>query len=51
MLELSEAGYAVYDAVVPLALDYQRSVLAPLDADERAMLASLMAKLEAPLKD
>ncbi len=51
VLELSEAGYAVYDVIVPLALDYQRSVLAPLDADERAQLASLMAKLEAPLKD
>ena len=51
VLELSEAGYAVYDVIVPLALDYQRNVLAPLDADERAQLAALMAKLEAPLKD
>ena len=30
---ISEAGYAVYDVIVPLALDYQRNVLAPLDAD------------------
>lgn len=51
VLELSEAGYAVYDVVVPLALDYQRSVLAPLDETERAQFAQLMAKLEAPLKD
>lgn len=51
VLELSEAGYAVYDVIVPLALEYQRSVLAPLDPGERAQLAALMAKLEAPLKD
>ena len=51
VLELSEAGYAVFDVVVPLALDYQRDVLAPLDEDERAQLARLMDKLEAPLKD
>ena len=50
VLELSEAGYAVYDVIVPLALDYQRNVLAPLDADERTQLAALMAKLEAPLR-
>ena len=30
--------------------DYQRNVLAPLDADERTQLAALMAKLEAPLR-
>ena len=51
VLELSEAGYAVYDVIVPLALDYQRRVLAPLDADERAQLVDLMAKLEGPLSD
>ncbi len=51
VLELSEAGYAVYDVIVPLALEYQRSVLAQLDPGERAQLAALMAKLEAPLKD
>lgn len=51
VLELSEAGHAVFDVVVPLALEYERDVLAPLDGDERAQLARLMAKLEAPLKD
>ncbi len=51
VLDLSEAGCAVYDEIVPLALDYQRSVLAPLDEAERAQLVALMAKLEAPLKD
>lgn len=51
VLELSEAGHSVFDVVVPLALEYERDVLAPLDGDERAQLARLMAKLEAPLKD
>ncbi|WP_101925602.1 MULTISPECIES: MarR family winged helix-turn-helix transcriptional regulator [Luteimonas] len=50
VLELSEAGYAVYDVVVPLALDYQRAVLASLDDDERALLDRLMAKLDSPLQ-
>ncbi len=45
VLELSEAGYAVYDVVVPLALDYQRNVLAPLDEAERATLDHLLSKL------
>ncbi|MCD9029298.1 MarR family transcriptional regulator [Luteimonas sp. BDR2-5] len=51
VLELSEAGYAVYDVVVPLALDYERDVLAALDADERQLLDRLLAKLESPLQD
>ncbi|VXA92806.1 MarR family transcriptional regulator [Luteimonas sp. 9C] len=51
VLELSEAGHAVYDVIVPLALEYQRSVLAPLDEAERAAFAAMMTKLEAPLKD
>jgi len=51
VLQLSQAGHAVFDVVVPLALDYQRDVLAPLDADERVQLARLMDKLEAPFKD
>ncbi|MDR6991799.1 MarR family winged helix-turn-helix transcriptional regulator [Luteimonas sp. 3794] len=51
VLELSEAGHAVYDVIVPLALEYQRSVLAPLDEAERATFAAMMAKLEAPLKE
>lgn len=45
VLELSEAGYAVYDVVVPLALDYEREAYAALDEDERATLDRLLAKL------
>jgi DNA-binding MarR family transcriptional regulator len=47
VLELSEAGYRVYDEVVPIALGYERALLAPLDGDERATLDRLLAKLEA----
>ncbi len=48
VLELSEAGYAVYDVIVPLALDYQRDVLAALDDEERQLLDRIMAKLDPP---
>ncbi len=51
VLALSEAGYAVYDAVVPLALDYQREVLAALSSEERQLFDRLLAKLETPLRD
>ncbi|MBC7990179.1 MAG: MarR family transcriptional regulator [Luteimonas sp.] len=47
VLELSEAGYCVYDEVVPLALGYERALLAPLNRDERVVLDRLLAKLEA----
>jgi DNA-binding MarR family transcriptional regulator len=45
VLELSEAGYGIYDEVVPVARGYERRLLAPLDAAERAMLDHLLAKL------
>lgn len=45
VLELSAAGYAVYDEVVPLALGYERELLEPLDAGERDTLDRLLAKL------
>ncbi len=45
VLELSEAGYRIYDDVVPVALAYEQRLLAPLDADERVQLDRLLRKL------
>lgn len=47
VLELSEAGYRIYDEVVPVARAYERRLLAPLDDAERAMLDDLLKKLAA----
>lgn len=49
VLELSEAGYSVYDEVVPLALGFERQLLSQLDANERATLDALLSKLAAGL--
>lgn len=49
VLALSPAGRRVHDQVVPLALDYERALLAPLDPDERATLARLLSRLEEAL--
>ena len=45
VLELSRDGYRIYDEVVPVALEYERRLLAPLDADERTQLDKLLRKL------
>jgi DNA-binding MarR family transcriptional regulator len=45
VLELSEAGYRVYDEVVPLARGFERDLLSVLDEEERAMLDRLLTKL------
>ena len=45
VLALSEAGYRIYDEIVPLALDRERRLLATLSAEERAQLEKLLDKL------
>lgn len=47
VLELSQAGYRVYDEVAPLTLEYERRLLAGLDARERETLDGLLARLAA----
>ncbi|MEO8459433.1 MAG: MarR family winged helix-turn-helix transcriptional regulator [Dokdonella sp.] len=46
VLELSDAGYTVYDEVAPLALDYERRLLAALSTDERSELDRLLSQLD-----
>lgn len=47
VLQLSEAGYAVYDAVVPVASAFEQDLLSVLDDAERAQLDALITKLGA----
>ena len=44
-LKLSDAGHAVYAQVAPLALEYERGLLAGLGEDERAQLTALIDRL------
>lgn len=46
VLELSDDGYAVYDEVAPLALAYERRLLAALSADERFELDRMLEQLD-----
>ena len=45
VLELTARGRKVYDEVVPRALDHERRLIAPLDAEERRWLDRILAKL------
>jgi DNA-binding MarR family transcriptional regulator len=45
VLELSDAGYGIFDEVAPLALAYEQRLLAPLTDDERGQLDVLLQKL------
>ena len=47
ILNLSEEGRRVHDEVAPLALQFERDLLAGLDDDEREKLSSIMDRLMA----
>jgi DNA-binding MarR family transcriptional regulator len=47
ILNLSEEGRRVHDEVAPLALQFERELLAGLDDDERERLSSIMDRLMA----
>lgn len=46
-LKLSAKGYAVFDQIVPLALAYERRILAYLEPNEQEHLLAILNKLEA----
>lgn len=46
VLRLSGAGHAVYDQIVPLALDFERHVLEGMPGNERALLFRLLDRLD-----
>ncbi len=46
-LHLSAEGEAVYDAIVPAALAYERAIVSALDDGEKRQLARLIDKLSA----
>lgn len=46
-LHLTEAGVALYEQLVPHALDWEQQRLGALDKQERAQLLALLDKLEA----
>ncbi|MBX3712053.1 MAG: winged helix-turn-helix transcriptional regulator [Lysobacter sp.] len=45
VLELSEAGYAIYDEVVPLAQAWEQALLAHFSDEDRRQLDDLLSKL------
>ena len=45
VLELSDAGRAVYAEVAPLALAYERDLLSPLTGDERVQFSRMLDRL------
>ena len=45
VLRLSEAGFAIYDQVVPIARGHERQLLAQLSTTERAALDRILDKL------
>jgi DNA-binding MarR family transcriptional regulator len=45
VLELSEAGYAIYDEVAPLAQAWEQALLAHFSDEDRRQLDALLSKL------
>ncbi len=50
VLELSQAGYGIFDEVVPLALARERELLAHFSAEDRGQLDVLLSKLDCGLQ-
>jgi DNA-binding MarR family transcriptional regulator len=46
VLRLSDAGYAVYDQIVPMALGFEQQLLGEMPADERDLLFRLLDRLD-----
>lgn len=46
VLRLSEAGYAIYDQIAPLALAFEERLLDGMDAAERELLFRLLDRLD-----
>ena len=51
VLELSEAGYRIFDEVVPLALARERALLAHFSDEDKQQLDALLVKLGQGLQD
>lgn len=45
VLELTEAGWRIYDEVAPLALEHERHLLSHLDGEEQRWLGRILDKL------
>ena len=46
VLQLSEAGFQIYDEIVPFALGFERRLLEGMDESERNLLFRLLDKLD-----
>lgn len=46
VLRLSEAGYAIYDEIAPLAIGFERRLLDGMDDAERGLLFRLLDRLD-----
>ncbi|PNS09176.1 MarR family winged helix-turn-helix transcriptional regulator [Solilutibacter silvestris] len=46
VLHLSEAGYAIYDQIAPMALGFERQMLEGMEEEERALLFRLLDRLD-----